>query len=835
MIEKLKDELITLNLFTKNAQQEIKIRRGRIASRLYVVFLIICTIILTFYTATKQQVFNEIIVLPSRTQYLELQAKYQDTIKCPCSEISVTYDRIINFDPIFHQICSSDFIRPSWYNEFGILYITSFDKMIPIYYSSIFRIYAAICKLSTTTVHRSIQQFRSNTYIHSHAIPKIVFNEELNSMIDRFVKTTIHDFFYTKELVDAIIQAEQYISMSLLFNVEIYATTFGSINQEYLRELVMVTDITSTSGISGSCSCTRDGICIRGSPLEAVIGSCLPLIGVLSHSLQQLYEPESFQQLRTSLSYLNISSPTNTTFLNPNQSTRFSLLTSAHDIFNELMVENWTSSIDYDGFYRNCLPMQCSYSYTARPGFLLLISIISGVIGGLNRLLRLLCPILTRIIIRERLTHVRPFSSTNSIISRFYRKLRIFKQYLITLNYFSDENVDSGSIIRQRVATWFYIMTLAIIITVTVIFSCISSNPVNVHIQVSSIEEYEVLKNTMPSLISCPCSKINPSFKSFVEISVTFHQVCSSDFISKTWIHDLYGGGQWNYYEFADFRKRGAAHFSLLGMLCNLSQITVSDAIDSFLDEVFIATQLISENEFNAQLNHTIDRFIMTVPSRFNYLLHMLNKITHANTFISIYLTNWHWPFPMHETMRTITAIPTVLNDGCSCSTRTDCIQQAGIFNAYFGGSAFDIPGFYIGCSSVQTVLQSSLECFYSNTCIDHIYLASASMPLELSLLNRVQPMNVSLPTHYRINTPIADLVAQLFIEKWKINISYPMYYNQCSPTYCIHERQQKKDILSISTLLLSVYGGSIAILRVISPHIAFVLIRLKKLLCGFG
>jgi hypothetical protein len=43
-----------------------------------------------------------------------------------------------------------------------------------------------------------------------------------------------------------------------------------------------------------------------------------------------------------------------------------------------------------------------------------------------------------------------------------------------------------------------------------------------------------------PNALYCPCSKVGIAYDTFVTINVTFHQVCSSQFIEQTWIDVLF-------------------------------------------------------------------------------------------------------------------------------------------------------------------------------------------------------------------------------------------------------------------------------------------------------
>ena len=104
---------------------------------------------------------------------------------------------------------------------------------------------------------------------------------------------------------------------------------------------------------------------------------------------EDLIDPDYFEFLR------NISN------LDPAKPTRFDINTTLEAIFEELMIEDWNAQASFSRFYEICRPESCSYSYNERPSLILLVSIISGVIGGLDVVLRLICPVFIHIIISD--------------------------------------------------------------------------------------------------------------------------------------------------------------------------------------------------------------------------------------------------------------------------------------------------------------------------------------------------------------------------------------------------------------------------------------------------
>jgi hypothetical protein len=85
-------------------------------------------------------------------------------------------------------------------------------------------------------------------------------------------------------------------------------------------------------------------------------------------------------------------SPINATVLDASIPTRFSVNTTIGTMLDELMVEQWNWSINYDYYYAACQPSQCSYTLTAKNDAVYIVTTLIGLIGGLVTALKLIVP-----------------------------------------------------------------------------------------------------------------------------------------------------------------------------------------------------------------------------------------------------------------------------------------------------------------------------------------------------------------------------------------------------------------------------------------------------------
>ena len=136
----------------------------------------------------------------------------------------------------------------------------------------------------------------------------------------------------------------------------------------------------------------------------------------------------------------------------------------------------------------------------------------------------------------------------------------------------------------------------------------------------------------------------------------------------------------------------------------------------------------------------------------------LMRGMTHGNTFISAYLLNWYWwwtPATDHPTLPTSAV---TLSNECSCATRSDCLEVGGIHPNLTG------EPFFLPCLA-ETLLRSTFECFYNQTCIDQLQ----SCILADQGFYRAVPavaMNPRLPSGFQTQTSIRDIVDTFFFEQ---------------------------------------------------------------------
>ena len=138
------------------------------------------------------------------------------------------------------------------------------------------------------------------------------------------------------------------------------------------------------------------------------------------------------------------------------------------------------------------------------------------------------------------------------------------KNYFLKLNIFQtssashqEGNEDLYEQHTQLVATRVYLILLILILIIFLLFTCLNSETITMTIQNPTLAQIQ----SLPANRICPCSRISFSYDKFVSNNVSFHQVCSSDFVSNRWISSLFYGINASYFLETDFVPLASLNF----------------------------------------------------------------------------------------------------------------------------------------------------------------------------------------------------------------------------------------------------------------------------------
>ncbi|CAF4233305.1 unnamed protein product, partial [Adineta steineri] len=158
----------TGNIFDSQSVDPFIIRRGILSTRLYSILVIISLITLITYTSLSNRIENKTVILPSQSIYEDLQKKYTGSLQCSCTQVSIPCGNFVQTSPLFHQVCSSNFISQQWINfifQTNSISIWSIDVRTSL--SAMWQLIRAFCQSSINIITDALNQFNSSPLVNT--------------------------------------------------------------------------------------------------------------------------------------------------------------------------------------------------------------------------------------------------------------------------------------------------------------------------------------------------------------------------------------------------------------------------------------------------------------------------------------------------------------------------------------------------------------------------------------------------------------------------------------------------------------------------------------------
>ncbi|CAF1056856.1 unnamed protein product [Adineta steineri] len=784
---------------------------------------------------------------PSLTLYNSLESIYSTTLQCPCANKTIPYQTFISLSPVFHQLCSSGFVTNDWIQQMMDSMTTdvSYDWRIDAYKQ--FQILSDLCKLANRTIDVGMNKFLSQSFITSYVMNEIDFNKQLNANLNQFYQSTVYNFVLMKDMIQLIQQVNQYhegIIMQIMGSYPDPALTLNTIENKADFVLYGIEDINSNSIIcicATNPSCQRQAV-VRDSSaitnknsfygygynhnMTGWIQSCLARDSILLSTLECLYENSDCFPLfmsyteKTNTDELSLSSsPSRLQPLvdNPTNS-RFPPNTTVSKLVKELMIEKWNPLSSYKQFYESCAPVYCSYSKLS-------------MIGGIVTSLRLISPYLIKFILKFLSIFKKKLNQTNNevLLQRnngnqltimISHVIKLLYTTLVELNIFSSRDLgsDINRATAKRYGQWatrLYFILFIISLTILIFYTIIQPHPLTKKFDQPSFNSYNHLREIYGDDLKCSCSRIASTYDQFVNIQSVFHSICSSQFVSDEWRNNIINGlaANLSIYEQKDYRRFLSAHLQYLQRLCQLSQQSVNNSINEFLTSLLVTNELLSQNDFHNRLAKLIEQSKSNTPVLFSHLLFFTQSIIHANAFESTYGTNFEYIGVLNIDYNQFNfySKPIIYDNECSCGLFPTCTTQAHFIERNIS-KKISVKGMKMGCTPSESLLASTLECFYDQSCLDLIQQYT-------SYRNSSQPLSTT-SNGFSQNTTINELIKNLFVEDWSTNMSYSSYYQQCLPLLCSYTTIKKFNVFYTITLILGLQGGLTIVLKWICPKL---------------
>ena len=413
--DSIRNLLADLNLFKSSSRTIEVLQRQRVVTRVFLVCLALALATSSIYTFVSTQTKVITVVNPSRTDYESLWRNHSDSLYCRCSQISIPYMAFIQIVPTFHQLCSSQIISPEWYHALtAVIREESYGNSVEFRTAlgaNYFKTLALFCSLAQNTVADAYRVFSNKAFINNRVLPETLFSQQVENLINLFIKSTKSEFMRTFTLERSMIDTSQLASRTFSnFAVDV-------IDNSRLSMTATVKGFISTNPddpMVGICSClVQDDTCgnhafsydfnsSTGSDfitLPNLVIKCIPTESTLSSTLECWYDSFCFTFVRNGYIAKGVVGINGILSLNTDIPSRFAREATMKMMMDELLIENWTIHTSYDQFYNICAPASCMYTIQQRFDWFFVIVTILGVYGGLNKTLRLIVPVIVPLIL----------------------------------------------------------------------------------------------------------------------------------------------------------------------------------------------------------------------------------------------------------------------------------------------------------------------------------------------------------------------------------------------------------------------------------------------------
>ncbi|CAF4177053.1 unnamed protein product, partial [Rotaria sp. Silwood2] len=203
-----------------------------------------------------------------------------------------------------------------------------------------------------------------------------------------------------------------------------------------------------------------------------------------------------------------------------------------------------------------------------------------------------------------------------------------------------------------------------------------------------------------------------------------------------------------------------------------------------------VENRVLSRAAFELQTTGIIADFIERAPNYFRRILFFIIELLRNTLSPTAFNTDWLLEFTDWSRVYLLQSVPRMFSNGtCNCVTSTTCQEPMQI-----GPPDLVFPGLVVGCWPIDGLGMSTLECFYSSSCIELIInflnyytQIDGSPPVDFVLPTVptliVTPLNSSIPSRFPPNITIGKIIDELFIEQWSNKSIYENYFAACAPS----------------------------------------------------
>lgn len=299
--------------------------------------------------------------------------------------------------------------------------------------------------------------------------------------------------------------------------------------------------------------------------------------------------------------------------------------------------------------------------------------------------------------------------------------LRLIGTKLQKINLFDSYSNEPSMERRERRMTRIYILLMLVVSIVLLFYTSIQKTTNLYTIYDVTESTIEKLFATHPDSIQCPCRSYSMHYNTFITVKLSFHQICSSQFISQEFIQQFWRLNT-TVSDPTDFLRISGSYFSSIASMCQMFQNFALYLLDRFHKSLFTTANLLSRSDFESEVNKLLRTF--------------KNRMSDSSTVLHDHVFDGQTLYqPLDVAMSSFNLrlatgrnilIEPITFDSCSCilESRT-CSQQASLYTYNSTNDSFTyvmkVNGINVSCSPFQSALHSNLGCWYSEECYQHV------------------------------------------------------------------------------------------------------------------
>ena len=125
------------------------------------------------------------------------------------------------------------------------------------------------------------------------------------------------------------------------------------------------------------------------------------------------------------------------------------------------------------------------------------------------------------------------FAKSSAFSQACFSLLIRLRETLASLNLFNSYSDEPETIRNERLKTRIYLLLFSLALIAIIVYGALALRTTTITKYSPNEHQFEQLSVHSPGTTRCPCSRVSISFSEFIRLDVTYHPVCSSDFISQ--------------------------------------------------------------------------------------------------------------------------------------------------------------------------------------------------------------------------------------------------------------------------------------------------------------